>query len=395
LSIAADGKAGMRTGMLYLANILGSATGSVVTGFVLMNSMGLVAIASTLVLAGLACTLALIAVLAVPSRQKRQRAALAAALGLTAVVAVPGLSRNVLETLQWKGSSFAPKFVKVVEDRTGIITVAEGGIVFGHGMYDGRFNTDLKNDTNGIARPYALSLFHPAPRDVLMIGLSTGSWAQVIANNPAVRSLTVVEINPGYVSLIAGEPEVASVLRNPKVTIVTDDGRRWLRAHPERHFDAVVSNTTWHFRANVTNLLSVEFLEMVQRHLNPGGIFFYNTTDSARVQRTACLVYPYGARFTNHMVVSDTPIAWDFQRWRRTLESYRIDGSPIFDPARAKDRSEIAQLISWQRGLTPAGARDARRVIEPCPDVLRRTAGKRIVTDDNMGSEWLHSLGLD
>ena len=51
-------------------------------------------------------------------------------------------------------------------------------------MYDGRFNTDLKHDTNGIVRPYALSLFHPAPRDVLMIGLSSGSWAQVIASNP-------------------------------------------------------------------------------------------------------------------------------------------------------------------------------------------------------------------
>ena len=36
-----------------------------------------------------------------------------------------------------------------------------------------------------------------------MIGLSSGSWAQVIANDPDVASLTVVEINPGYLSLIA------------------------------------------------------------------------------------------------------------------------------------------------------------------------------------------------
>ena len=395
LSIAADSKAGMHTGLLYFANILGSAAGSVVTGFVLMDRMGLVAIASTLVLAGLACTLALIAAAALPWRQKMQRAALAAALGLVALVVVPGLSQHVLASLQWKGRSFAPKITKVVEDRSGIITVAEGGIVFGHGMYDGRFNTDLKHDINGIVRPYALSLFHPAPRDVLMIGLSTGSWAQVIANNPTVRSLTVVEINPGYVSLIAGEPEVASVLRNPKVTIVTDDGRRWLRAHPGRRFDAVVSNTTWHFRANVTNLLSVEFLAMVRRHLNPGGIFFYNTTESDRVQRTACRVYPYGARFTNHMVVSDSPIAWDFQRWRRTLECYRIDGEPIFDMTRAKDRAEIDHLMRWQRGLRVQGAVDADRVIEPCPDLMRRTAGKRLVTDDNMGSEWLHFFSLD
>jgi hypothetical protein len=29
------------------------------------------------------------------------------------------------------------------------------------------------------------------------------------------------------------------------------------------------------------------------------------------------------------------------------------------------------------------------------PDILLRTAGKRIVTDDNMGSEWRHFLALD
>src|SRR5208282_5385764 len=158
---------------------------------------------------------------------------------------------------QWKGAPNALSLVDIVENRSGIISVAADGTVFGNGMYDGRFNTDLKHDTNGIVRPYALSLFHPAPRDVLMIGLATGSWAQVIANNPDVASLTIIEINPGYLTLMAHAPEVAAVLNNPKVKIVIDDGRRWLRAHPNRHFDVVVSNTTWYFRASVTNLLSV------------------------------------------------------------------------------------------------------------------------------------------
>jgi spermidine synthase len=394
-SIATDSRAGMRTAVLYLANILGSAAGSIVTGFVLMDYLGLVAMAATLVVAGLACTMLLIAVLDIPPREKFQRAALAVAVGLAAAVAIPQLSGNVLENLQWKGAPYAERFVDVVENRSGIITVTEDGAVYGHGMYDGRFNTDLKYDSNGIVRPYALSLFHPAPRDVLMIGLSSGSWAQVIASNPDVASLTIIEINPGYLALIARAPQVASVLTNPKVTIVTDDGRRWLRANPGRHFDVIVSNTTWHFRASVTNLLSVEFLELVRRHLNPGGIFFYNTTDSDRVQRTGCLAFAHGARFTNHMVVSETPIAWDFQRWRRTLESYRIDGRPVFDPARQQDREQLDQFTSWEGSLAPGEARNRERPIEPCPDILARTGGKRPVTDDNMGSEWLHFLGLE
>jgi spermidine synthase len=231
-----------------------------------------------------------------------------------------------------------------------------------------------------------LSLFRGAPRDVLMIGLSSGSWAQVIANNPSVRALTIVEINPGYLSLIERQQEVASMPHNSKVKIITDDGRRWLSHHPEQRFDAVVSNTTWNFRANVTNLLSTEFLELAKRHLNPGGILFYNTTDSDRVQRTACLTFPYGARFTNHMVVSDAPIDWDFQRWRRTLESYAIDGQRQFKPDSADDRSLLDAITSPD---------DARQMIEECPQVLARTKGKAPVTDDNMGTEWRYPLGLD
>ena len=227
-----------------------------------------------------------------------------------------------------------------------------------------------------------------------MIGLSSGSWAQVIANDPEVASLTVIEINPGYLSLIEKEPEVASVLTNPKVKIITDDGRRWLRANPARHFDAVVSNTTFHFRANATNLLSVEFLELIRRHLNPGGIFFYNTTDSARVQRTGCATFAYGARFTNHMLVSDAPIAWDFPRWRRLLESYRIDGVQVFDTRREPDRARLDELMFLQESIAPK-APYAARPIEPCPDLLARTAGKKVVTDDNMGSEWLNFMGLE
>jgi spermidine synthase len=261
-------------------------------------------------------------------------------------------------------------------------------------MYDGHFNVDLKHDNNGIIRPYALSLFHPAPRDVLMIGLSSGSWAQVVANNPAVRTLTVVEINPGYATLIAQFPEVASLLTNPKVTIIIDDGRRWLNLNRDRHFDAIVSNTTWYFRANVTNLLSAEFLALVKDHLNPGGIFFYNTTDSARAQRTGCLVFGEGARFTNHMVVSSVPIAWDFQRWRRTLEAYRIDGKPQLDPRRSEDSVLLDKAEAMAASLTST-APYAERPIEPCSDVLTHTAGMKIMTDDNMGSEWRYFLALD
>ena len=386
LGVTSDDRAGMRVSLLYFSNILGSAAGAIITGFLLTNCLTLVQIALALAAAGTVCALILIARLDAERAERRRRAAYAVGVLAIGLIVVPAMSGRVLENLFFKGNA-DHAFAHVIENRSGIITVDTDGTVFGNGMYDGRFNTALKNDRNGIIRPYALSLFHAAPRDVLMIGLSSGSWAQVIASNPAVNSLTVVEINQGYLALIAQEPEVASLLRNPNVTIITDDGRRWLSHHPEKRFDAIVSNTTWNFRANVTNLLSTEFLDLVRQHLNPHGIAFYNTTDSGRVQRTACLAFPYGARFTNHMVVSDSAIDWNFSRWRQTLESYVIDGRKQFDPQNADDRALLDSVTSADQG--------AGHMIEGCPEILARTTGMTPVTDDNMGTEWRHYLGLE
>jgi spermidine synthase len=384
--VPADDHAGMRTSLLYFSNILGSAAGAILTGFVLTDYLTLVQIAVVLAVAGTVCALCLIAMLDVTRSERLRRAANAVGVLAIAIIVIPLMSGHVFENLLFK-ANVDHAFAHVVENRSGIITVDTDGAVFGNGMYDGRFNVRLQNDRNGIIRPYALSLFHGAPRDVLMIGLSSGSWAQVIASNPAVTSLTIVEINQGYLTLIAQQPEVASVLSNPKVTIVTDDGRRWLGHHPERRFDAIVSNTTWNFRANVTNLLSTEFLGLARQHLKPHGILFYNTTESSRVQRTACLMFPYGARFINHMVVSGTPIDWNFSRWRQSLEAYAIDGEKQFDAQSANDRALLDSLTSADQG--------SQRMIEGCPEVLARTAGRAPVTDDNMGAEWRYYLGLE
>jgi predicted membrane-bound spermidine synthase len=385
LGVPADDHAGTGTSLLYFSNILGSAGGAIITGFVLTNYLTMVQIAVALAIAGTICALAIIAMLDVSRPERLRRTLNALGVLAAAVIAIPMLSQRVLENLLYQGN-VDHAFAHVVENRAGIITVDAEGVVFGNGMYDGRFSTRLQEDRNGIIRPYALNLFRAAPRDVLMIGLSSGSWAQVIANNPTVKSLTVVEINRGYLALIAQQPEVASVLRNPKVNIITDDGRRWLSHHPESRFDAIVSNTTWHFRANATNLLSAEFLELAQQHLNPNGIVFYNTTDSDRVQRTACLKFAYGARFTNHMVVSEAPIDWDFARWRQTLEAYTIDGVKQFDPKNRSDRALLDTLTSADQS--------GRHIIEGCPDILARTEDRPPVTDDNMGTEWRYYLGL-
>ena len=374
-SVAPDETAGANVSYIYLANILGSASGSLITGFWLMDRWPLRGISLCLGLLGLAMT-----AIVLLRRGSRFWLRLAAVAGVGALMAIlnPQLFAGLYEKLQLK-SAYWPgyRFAHVVETKSGVITVDQAGIVYGGGMYDGAFNTSLDRDVNGIVRAYALAGLHPRPRQVLMIGLSSGSWATVIANHPAVEELTIVEINPGYARLIPEYAEVAELLNNPKVRIEFDDGRRWLVRNQDRRFDAIVSNTSFHWRVHTSNLLSVEFLELVRSRLRNGGIFYYNTTDSPRVQKTGVAVFPYALGIQNFLALSDRPLGFDRRLWKERLENYPRQGRRLFDPARGEDRERLERLAE---GIA-AGVEARESIVARSRDLIP-------VTDDNMGTEW-------
>ncbi|HEX4861264.1 MAG TPA: fused MFS/spermidine synthase [Rhizomicrobium sp.] len=390
-----DGNAGKRAGFLYLANIAGSAAGSLITGFYLTEFVGMRALAVLLSGAGLAVTVFFIW----RFNGRTGRPALRVMIPMLAIAALLAacqypLTRTIMESLLFKTANAAP-LSRVVENRNGIVVVDQDDVVYGGGIYDGRFNVSLTNDTNGAIRPFALSLFHPAMHDVFMIGLASGSWAQIIASNPDVRHLTVVEINPGYLPLIAERPEVRSIMHNPKIEIVIDDAHRWLKRHPDRKFDAIIANATYHFRANASNLLSVEFDRLIAEHLARGGFYLYNPTQSPRAQRTGCAGFRHGYRLFNFMLVANDPIAVDPQHWRGVLTAYRIDGRPVFDSARKSDAALLARVLTLAPYATTPRQPAADQPIETCASVLGRTTAQRLITDDNMGTEWRYPLGLD
>ena len=332
ISISPNAQAGKRTSQLYFSNIIGSILGSFVIGYLLMDFFSTAQVSLLLVATGVLAGLTLLV------WGERPQWRTVAMLSLVSVVVVVGLlptfTHLYLRLLPYYPVTRELQYL--IENKSGVVAVLADRTVIGAGAYEGTFNTDPLHDQNGIFRAYALSVLHPAPKKVLQIGLATGSWAQVIVNNPSVEQLTIVEINPAYLSLIPKYPEVKSLLSNPKVKIEIDDARRWFRRHPET-FDAVVMNTFIHSHANATNLLSREYLELVKHIGSRGGIFYYNTTDSASAQTTAATVFPDLVRVWNFVAVSESPIVLDKERWLNTMREYTIDGHPC-SPRRLQRR---------------------------------------------------------
>lgn len=386
---------GRGVSLLYLSNIAGSTLGSFLVGFVILDHWSTRVTSVFLLGLGVAIAFAF-AALAGPKVRRGFFAAECAVCVALALCAGP-LFSSMYERLLFK-TTYKPgmKFAEMVENRDGVIAVYRGptelgyaaDTVFGSGAYDGRFNTGLLHDSNGLFRAYAVAGMGPKPRHVLMIGLASGSWAQVIANDPDVEDFTIVEINPGYLGLIRKHAEVASLLQNPRVHIVIDDGRRWLVAHPEERFDDIVMNTSFHWRANITNLLSVEFLRLSRAHLNPGGVLYYNTTFSPEVLATGIGAFPYALRISSFLAVSDSPLKLDKERWRAALRTYRIDGKPTFDLSDPAQRGAMEKVLGLADQLDlPEGNLESR------VSLAGKLKGVRLITDDDMATEWVDPDG--
>ncbi len=388
IGIQANKHSGEKISYMYMANIAGATIGTVLTGFILMDHLPSQTIALVLALIGLGIAALL------PQGESTQGPTARAGFALLALLFLfsnSALSTGNYEKFQTIRNYNGQSFKQLVETKSGVISVTENDQVYGGGVYDGRFNTSLINDSNGIVRPYVLSAFHPAPKKVLMIGLATGSWAQVVAHHPDLEELVVVEINPGYLEVVNTHERVESLLSNHKVKILIDDGRRYLQRNENEKFDLIIMNTTFHWRAYAANLLSKDFLEIVLAHLNENGIAFYNSTNSMNVQKTGATVCLHALRFQNHMLCSNEPFETDIARLESILWEYEIDGVKQHDPdneihvaritetIRMFDASRFGFNTAYDFETFPFEARES---------ILRRTAENFIITDDNMGDEW-------
>ena len=385
LSVAPDRSAGSSIGKLYLANVIGSVAGCLLTGFVMMDYLTTNQLVPVLCVVGIVIAWTLWA--DADSSPRMTAAGVVVGLAVVAGFAAGPLYKDIYERLLFRGS-VDEAFTNEVETKAGVIGVMPDGVIFGSGVYDGRMSVDFIDDQNGIFRAFSISAFHPNPKRVLMIGLSGGAWAQVVGNHPQLEEMTVVEINPGYLQLIPRYPMVASVLENPRVKIVIDDGRRWIRNHQGEKFDVVVMNTTFHWRSFASNVLSKEFLTLVGTVLNPGGVVMFNATGSSEVHRTAAMSFSDSLRFATLAVGSNAPIVIDNDRWETVMQGYAIDGAPVIsddDAGRdALDRNHARLRAVDEAGLDK-GEWDS---IERKALILKRTEGLRTITDDNMGMEW-------
>ena len=212
---------------------------------------------------------------------------------------------------------------------------------------------------------------HREPRRALLISYGAGNTARALLDEPALKQITVVDLSPEIIAasrLIHGP---ADPLADPRVRLVVDDGRHFLRTRSEQ-FDLITGEPPPPAMAGVVNLYSREYFMALAARLAPGGLATYwlpvqqfQPAGALAVIAAFCDAFPdctlwSGAKYQWVLMggreFHRRPSVSDFARlWKRPQGASRLEASGFEHPAQfgAAFLADADQMQRWVAGIAP------------------------------------------
>ncbi len=278
-------------GRTYAANTIGAILGAACGGFLLIPLLG---VGTTLV--GVAVVQLLLGAALLPGssvgspRRLRALSVTCVALALFCIAIRPrwdvlmmnsGVYMNIQDVDASKGWDDFTKHVRTNNELvyakdglTASILVArqpefDNMYLAVNGKIDASSREDL--ETQLVAGHLPL-LLHPAPRDVLIIGLASGITVGAAATHP-VEGIRVVEVEGAMVEVARRFGRFNNnVLDDPRVTLSINDARNELQFNP-MDYDVIISEPSNPWMTVAANLFTEDFFRVGRSRLRAGGVF--------------------------------------------------------------------------------------------------------------------------
>lgn len=414
---AERGAAGRTIGRIYAVNTVGAILGSFSAGFLLIPGIGIqnTVMLTIFIYLGLSLVTTLLAYrrgdsLTVPRLSRTLGWALPVAAMLIVAFFTPDWNRLVMSSGMFQ---YAPRlkpaqapegylpsradFERYVqrleilfykEGYSGTITVAkektvpaqqlgdqmvESVLLINNGKIDASSYSDMPTQ---IFSGHAGLMLHPHPKEVLVIGLASGTTAGSALQHP-IEQLTNVEIEQ---AVVAASREFDFVnnrpLDDPRSTLIVNDGRNYLLV-THKQYDVIVSEPSNPWMSGPSNLFTQEFFKIVRKKLKDDGIFvqwvqmYSMSPENMRALiATVRSVFPYIYVFNTLvgadllLVSSGRPVPFDLRRLRERLEQEPIKR----DLARIRITS-VADFLAYFR----LGSNEVAELVRGAP----------LNTDDN------------
>ncbi len=324
-------KLGKSIGFAYAINTIGALLGSFSAGFVLIPLFGKENSLSLVIGLQLLTVLAIVGILYPRGKQSRVRFTLlfTSIIGLLLTFAFPHWDRqqlatgkyyrfssyaDVLENTNWWDAlmkmprEFMPNIsgteVVFYGDGIGGFTTVEKDVdplgkpqyvLYNSGKADASSESDMSTQTMLAHLPL---LFHPQPKNVMILGLASGVTAgEALYYN--LDRLDVLEISEQVVEASEFFNETNNnVLSHPSTNLIIQDGRAHLEL-TEQVYDVITSEPSNPWMAGLANLFTEEFFRLTKNRLSWDGIFIQwipsyqmDWTTFSMIGRTFTKVFP-------------------------------------------------------------------------------------------------------
>ena len=332
---------GRKVGALQAANIAGCVLGSLLVGLVALDRLGTAPTFRLLMLAGVAFA-------AVGFCYCGRRFA-AAAAGLVALMALLPGNEELWRRLHGEVKPASRAIFE--EDATGVVALTQRNEVRLRMFVNGKGNSWLPFGGVHSVLGALPAMIHPAPRQVAVVGLGSGDTAWAAGARRETLGVTVYEISSPQPRILRRAfelqslPELSGFLKDPRVSMRLEDGRRALEKDPRLAFDAIETDAIWPESAGSGNLYSLEFFEICARRLRAGGLMC-TWSPTPRVRDTFRTVFPHVLDVDGGAILigSRYPIQIDRGAW----EARARESAPYLGELRAQ------AVLDRLRSLAPA-----------------------------------------
>jgi spermidine synthase len=369
LAAQRTGTTGSETGRAYFANTLGSIAGAVLTGFLLIHTIG----SERTLVVGVMINTAVAAAIAWRLHRERGGAGvmsaaertpiLLGALGLAIAVFTPSWSHRLLDRgpaiygRDKMNRSELDSFLRALgaeqlsfaEGWNAAVSVWRNGSATwlkNNGKADASSVADMNTQVLVGLLPAAA---HAAPKRAFLVGFGSGVTARTLADVPGLEHLDVAEIERAVLRAAPLFAEVnRDVLHDPRIHVIEDDARSALQLAGES-YDLIVSEPSNPWIAGVAALFTRDYFRIAASRLKDDGVFAqwvqtYRVPPGVITVVVANLrqVFPHVEMWYANasdliLLGSRRPIRWDRER----LSGLMAPGAPL--AAAFRDWIEVEQ----------------------------------------------------
>ncbi len=231
---------------------------------------------------------------------------------------------------------------------------------------------------------------------VLVIACGAGVTAGSFVPYAGVKHITICDIEPLVPQMVTPmfEVENHAVLKDPRTTVVLDDGRHFIRTSKEK-YDVITSDPIDPWVKGFAALNTVEYYEMCKAHLKPGGVMslwiplYESDSETIKsVLATFFKVFPNGILWSNDIAGKGYDAVLFGQ-----VEPVQVDVDELQVRLDAPENGRVKQ------SLADVGFNDAVDLLSTyagrAADLQEWMEGAQINTDANLRLQYLAGLAYN